>query len=113
MWSAAPAPRSTRSRSSRGGEMSVYDERPWLKQSPAGLPTDIEVEHETALDMFKATAARVPDGTAIHYFDSAISYREIDEITDALAVGLREQGFQPGDRLAVYLQNVPQFVMAM
>jgi hypothetical protein len=28
-------------------------------------------------------------------------------------VGLLEQGFKAGDRLAVYLQNVPQFVIAM
>jgi long-chain acyl-CoA synthetase len=93
--------------------MSIYDERPWLKQYPAGLPGDIEVEHANALDMFKATVGRVPDGTAIHYFDSPITFRELDEITDAIAVGLRKEGFEPGDRLAVFLQNVPQFEMAM
>jgi long-chain acyl-CoA synthetase len=93
--------------------MSVYDERPWLKQYPPGAPADIQVDHENALDMFKATAERVPDGTAIHYFETAITYRELDELTDAFAAGLQEQGFKPGDRLAVYLQNVPQFVMAM
>ena len=39
--------------------------------------------------------------------------REVDRMTDALAAGLAGLGFQPGDRLAVYLQNVPQFVLAM
>jgi long-chain acyl-CoA synthetase len=93
--------------------MSIYDERPWLKHYSHGLPSDIEVEHANALDMFKATVDRLPDGTAIHYFDSPITFRELDEISDALAVGLCEHGFRPGDRLAVFAQNVPQFEIAM
>ncbi|UUZ46124.1 AMP-binding protein [Janibacter limosus] len=34
-------------------------------------------------------------------------------MSDALACGLLAEGFAPGDRLAVYLQNIPQFVIAM
>ena len=29
--------------------MSVYDERPWLKQYAPGLPHDIEPEHDSML----------------------------------------------------------------
>lgn len=54
-----------------------------------------------------------PDKPALYYFDMAISYGELDEITDVLAAALQAQGFQPGERLAVYLQNVPQFPIAM
>jgi long-chain acyl-CoA synthetase len=84
-----------------------------LKQYPVGLPTDIEREHENMLDAFKATAERIPDRPAMIYFDREISYRELDEITDALASGLQAHEFKPGDRLAGYLQNVPQFAMGM
>jgi long-chain acyl-CoA synthetase len=93
--------------------MSIYDEKPWLEAYARGVPAEIEAEQASALAMFRATAERHPDGVAIHYFDNAITYRELDEITDALAVGLLERGLEAGDRLAVYLQNVPQFVMAM
>ena len=93
--------------------MSIYEQRPWRSQYAEGVPGDIEVEYATGLEMFRATAGRHPDGVAIHYFDSPITYRELDEITDALAVGLAERGLEPGDRIAVYLQNVPQFVMGM
>jgi long-chain acyl-CoA synthetase len=34
-------------------------------------------------------------------------------MTDALAVGLAGLGVGRGDRVAVYLQNTPQFVLAM
>jgi long-chain acyl-CoA synthetase len=93
--------------------VSVYDERPWLKQYPTGLPHDIEREHESMLDAFRATVERCPDHAALIYFDTPLTYRELDEITDAFAAGLQAHGFKTGDRLAVYLQNVPQFAIAM
>ena len=34
-------------------------------------------------------------------------------MSDALAAGLVADGFATGDRLAVYLQNVPQFAIAV
>ena len=92
--------------------MSAYDDRPWL-----GLynkqPDDYELEFDTALEMFRAGVAADPDGAALCYFDGVITRRELDELSDALACGLLANGFAPGERLAVYLQNVPQFVIAM
>ncbi|WP_068252898.1 class I adenylate-forming enzyme family protein [Janibacter corallicola] len=92
--------------------MSVYDDKPWL-----GLygdqPAEIEPEFVSALEMFRAGVDADPDGDAIRYFDGTLTRRELDELSDALAVGLLAEGFVAGDRLAVYLQNVPQFVIAM
>jgi long-chain acyl-CoA synthetase len=93
--------------------MSIYDERPWLALYTEGLPDDIELEHDSMLAAFKHTVERFPTKPALHYFNKAISFEEMDEITDALAAGLQAEGFQRGDRLAVYLQNVPQFPIAM
>jgi long-chain acyl-CoA synthetase len=93
--------------------MSIYDDRPWLGRYTEGLPHDIELEHDSMLAAFRQTVARSPDKTALRYFDETISFREMDEITDALAAGLQAEGFRQGDRLAVYLQNVPQFPISM
>jgi long-chain acyl-CoA synthetase len=92
--------------------VSVYDERPWLALY-GDQPADYEIEFDDALSMFRAGVQRDPDGDALRYFDGTVVRRELDEMTDALAAGLLASGFRPGDRLAVYLQNVPQFVMAM
>jgi long-chain acyl-CoA synthetase len=92
--------------------MSVYDERPWLALY-GDQPADYELEFDNALDMFRAGVASHPDDVALRYFDGTVSRRELDEMSDALAVALLAHGFRPGDRLAVYLQNVPQFVIAM
>ncbi|RBY95275.1 long-chain fatty acid--CoA ligase [Blastococcus sp. TF02-8] len=92
--------------------MSAYDERPWLALY-GDQPADYDVEFGNALEMFRAGVARDPGADALRYFDGVISRRELDELSDGLATGLLASGFAPGDRLAVYLQNVPQFVIAM
>src|SRR3712207_8295358 len=63
--------------------------------------------------MFRAGVARDPSAVALRYFDGVVTRQELDELSDGLAAGLLANGFAPGDRLAVYLQNVPQFVIAM
>jgi long-chain acyl-CoA synthetase len=92
--------------------MSAYDDRPWLARYN-GQPADYTLEHDNALDMFRAGVARDPSAVALRYFDGTVSRQELDELSDGLASALLANGFAPGDRLAVYLQNVPQFVIAM
>jgi long-chain acyl-CoA synthetase len=92
--------------------VSAYDERPWTALY-GDQPADYDIEFGDALSMYRAGVERDPDGVALRYFDGTVTRRELDETTDALAAGLLAEGFSPGDRLAVYLQNVPQFVMAM
>jgi long-chain acyl-CoA synthetase len=92
--------------------MSIYDDKPWLDLYASGQPAEIAVEYDNAVAMFRATLERAPDGDAIRYFDGRITFRELDRLTDAFAAALVERGFAPGDRVALYLQNVPQFVIA-
>ncbi len=65
------------------------------------------------LHAFRATVERVPDRTAITYFDGKLTYRQIDELADGFARHLIGKGFGRGDRMAVVLQNTPQFVVAL
>src|SRR5579859_3297918 len=93
--------------------MSIYDERPWLARYNEGQASDIEVEFPDALEMFRASVRRAPDRDLVRYFDARLTLEQVDRMTDALATALVDGGFRPGDRLAVYLQNVPQFLMCM
>ena len=92
--------------------MSAYDDKPWLALY-GGQPAEYEVEFTDALAMYRSGADKDPSAVAIRYFDGSLTRQELDEASDALAVGLLANGFVAGDRLAVYLQNVPQFVIAM
>jgi long-chain acyl-CoA synthetase len=91
----------------------TYDERPWLARYDPGQPPDLKLEHSDALALFRAAVTRNPDGDAVRYFDGRITLRELDEVSDAFAAGLLDSGLAAGDRVALYLQNVPQFVIGL
>ena len=91
---------------------SLYDTRPWLKNYPPNMPHNLELPTGTALDDFKASAAEKPDAPAVYYFEHAITYGEIDRLSDNLAAAFTELGLEKGGRIIVDLQNVPQFLIA-
>jgi long-chain acyl-CoA synthetase len=93
--------------------MSIYDERPWLARYDAGQPSDLGVEHESALAMFGSCLRQDPGAPMIRYFDGALTRRDLDEEAGAFAAALVAAGFSRGERVALYLQNVPQFLIAM
>ncbi len=90
-----------------------YADRPWLARYLPGMPTDIEVPFQSALEMFEATVERAPDHPLVDYFGHVLTVSEVDRASDALAVALVADGSRRGDRVAIDLQNVPQFVIAV
>jgi long-chain acyl-CoA synthetase len=93
--------------------VSVYTDRPWLALYPEGQPADITPEHATVLEVFEASLAAAPGAVAIRYFDGVLTFADLDAASDALAVGLAEAGFAPGDRMGLYVQNDPAFVIGL
>src|SRR5205823_4016628 len=58
-------------------------------------------------------AAAHPDRAAIHYYGSDLSYGALKREVDALAGYLQARcGVRKGDRVLLYLQNSPQFVIS-
>ncbi|MEV8047459.1 AMP-binding protein [Streptomyces griseoluteus] len=62
---------------------------------------------------WKARVARNPEGKALSFFDGALSAREVDAASDALAAAFEARGTGRGDRVGVYLQNVPQYALVL
>ncbi len=89
-------------------------ERIWLKHYPAGVPADIDPAQYSSLvelleESFKTFAAR----KAFICMDKAISYRELDEMSTALAAYLQGLGLQKGARVALMMPNVLQYPVAI
>lgn len=93
--------------------MSTYTDRPWLALYPQGTPREITAGYKTALAAFDAAVQRAPEAPLLRYFDGALTLRQVDRAADALAVTLRDGGFAAGDRLAIYTQNNPAFVIGL
>jgi fatty-acyl-CoA synthase len=80
---------------------------------PPGLPRTLEVPQENVYRNLEAVAARHPERCAVDYYGTGIAYGELKRDADALAGFLQARcGVQRGDRVLLYLQNSPQFVIA-
>ncbi|WAL49313.1 class I adenylate-forming enzyme family protein [Rhodococcus pyridinivorans] len=90
-----------------------YLDRPWLARYPENTPADISVEYATALDVFDAAVSSDPNHPFLHYFDATLTFADIDRAANALASALVADGFAAGDRLAVYVQNNPAYVIGI
>jgi long-chain acyl-CoA synthetase len=63
-------------------------------------------------DLVRATAERLPDKPALIFHDDPIKYAELDREIDRAAAGFASLGIRAGDRVAVLVHNIPQFVYA-
>ena len=62
-------------------------------------------------DLLTRTVARYPDKLAFVYRDRQVTYRELDELVNKTANGLRNRGIKKGDRLAIFSKNSLDFVI--
>ena len=77
------------------------------------VPPAIAPRSATGLQMFHMMAARQRGRPLVHYFDRSITVDEIAAMSDALAVALQQRGVEPGERIAMYLQNIPQVLVTV
>ncbi|MCW3983298.1 MAG: long-chain fatty acid--CoA ligase [Candidatus Bathyarchaeota archaeon] len=91
----------------------MNDSKPWLKNWPHGVPKHIEY-HTVPLHMLLHQAAKnQPKKTAITCGTQEITYSELDLLSNQFANALISRfGVQKGECVALYLPNVPQFVIA-
>ncbi|WP_432253695.1 class I adenylate-forming enzyme family protein [Streptomyces sp. HNM1019] len=93
--------------------MTVPEVPPWGALFPAGVEAEMAVGHHSLADAWKARVVKAPDAPALRYFDGAMSAREADSASDALAAAFEARGTRRGDRVGVYLQNIPQYAMVL
>jgi long-chain acyl-CoA synthetase len=62
--------------------------------------------------ILRETATALPDHAALTFEGGSMSYRELDEYSDACAEGLIRRGLRPGDTVGLQLPNVPAFPIA-
>ncbi|MEK9279396.1 MULTISPECIES: long-chain fatty acid--CoA ligase [unclassified Bradyrhizobium] len=88
-------------------------ERIWLKQYPPGVPADIEpTQYASLVDLLEESFTKFADRKAFICMDKAISYRDLDQMSLALAAYLQGRGLQRGARVAIMMPNVLQYPVA-
>lgn len=79
---------------------------------PPGLPKVFPVPRTSVYRNLENCAAQHPERPAIHYYGTDVTYGELKREVDALAGFLQQRcAVRKGDRVLLYLQNSPQFVI--
>ncbi len=88
------------------------EDKPWFKSWPSNVPKSLKYPQVPLFEILRKTAKAYPEKTAIVYADREISYKELDVLSDQFASALAGLGVEKGDRVAIYLPNTPQFIIA-
>jgi fatty-acyl-CoA synthase len=79
----------------------------------SGVPRDISAPQTSLYTNLEVSSNRHPEKAAILYYGSTVSYRQLRSEVDAMAGFLQQHcGIARGDRVVLYMQNSPQFVVA-
>jgi fatty-acyl-CoA synthase len=84
-----------------------------LSSWPPAAPHDLALPETSLWSNLESSAAREPDQRCLVFYESVRTFAQVKTETEQLAGFLqRECGVKRGDRVALYMQNSPQFVIA-
>jgi long-chain acyl-CoA synthetase len=86
--------------------------KPWLAHYDKGVSQTIQYPKVPLFHFLEEGARKFPDRACTIFKGAVISYREMNEQTDHLAAALVEMGVKKGDRIGIFIPNLPQFVIA-
>ena len=87
-------------------------EFPWYKHYPKHVPKSLEYPERNLFENLKISAKKFPENYAVVYKDFPYTYEKLLELSNKFANFLLSFGIKKGDRVALYLPNIPQFVIA-
>ncbi len=100
----------------RPAQLSVHTTRhaemPWLQYYDREVPESLPLPKQVLHDLLSNAAREFPDRPALIFFGQRIGYRELERLSNRFAHALLRLGVKKGDRVAIVLPNIPQFVIA-
>jgi len=85
----------------------------WRKHWPSSVDeSSIRFTDEPLPALLARQARRVPDRAALIFYGREVTFRELDAAASHFAGWLRSRDIQAGDRVAILLENSPQFAIA-
>jgi long-chain acyl-CoA synthetase len=86
------------------------EEQIWHKYKwPAEVPHSLSYEPKPLFTVLDETAGKYPNRPYTIFADHEQTYRQILDMADRVAAFLVQKGIKPGERVALFLPNVPHF----
>jgi long-chain acyl-CoA synthetase len=86
--------------------------KPWSKFWPADVPENLDYPEVPLHVLLRKSAELHPEKPAIAFLEREITYAELDLFSDKFAAALTTLDVKKGGKVAVYLPNIPQFIIA-
>ena len=86
-------------------------EKRWFKSWPSGMPRFLSFPERPLHEILRNHAKTEPGKPALQFYGRKITFQELDHSTDQLAGSLGHLGVKKGDRVSLFLENSPQFVI--
>ena len=90
----------------------MSESKPWFNMWPADVPKNIKYSAVPLQRVLQKTAENYPAQVAIVYDGKEITYAQLDSLSNQFAHALAKLGVTKGDRVAIFLPNAPQFIIA-
>ncbi len=84
----------------------------WISYWPKDVPQHIDYPNVPLQNLLEASAKNFPSNAALTFENSTFSYARLDALANQFANALVGLGVKKGDRVALFLANMPQFVIA-
>ena len=89
-------------------------QRPWLAHYPPGVPGAVPVDtYSSLVPLLEESWTKHAKRDAAACMGVRFSYGEVDEHSRSLGAWLQSKGVQRGDRVAIMMPNVPQYLVAI
>jgi long-chain acyl-CoA synthetase len=89
-------------------------DRFWLKSYPPGVPSDIDPSvYPSVVALLEESFTKFRDQRAYVCMDKAITFGDIDALSQALGAWLQGRGLAKGARVAIMMPNVLQYPVAL
>ncbi|MBP7600970.1 MAG: long-chain fatty acid--CoA ligase [Thermoflexales bacterium] len=92
--------------------MTMNTARPWISHYEEGVPSSLAYPDQPLQHFLEGAARAHPDRVATVFFKGKLTYAQLNAQADRFAAGLQSLGVKAGDRVAVFLPNSPQFIIA-
>ncbi|TLX93358.1 MAG: long-chain fatty acid--CoA ligase [Thaumarchaeota archaeon] len=90
----------------------MIQQRAWHRSWPTYLPRDLEISPVPLHSFLTESASRLPNKTCIVYQGRTFTYSGLDDLSSRFASALVALGLRKGDRVGVFMPNMPQFIIS-
>lgn len=90
----------------------LYLSKPWLQHYHKDVPPTAEFADKSLVELFDETALKYAHQTAVIFYGNKITFKQLHDEVSRFATALSQLGVSKGDKVALYLLNSPQYIIA-